>query len=209
MIENTIEKARSSDASRLVLTGLAYTRNCDIAFLVASDTFRVHTCEVDPDACPCEPGTTKAERPGTYPNWERTIPKEHTRSATVNAKTLETAVKACLLVAKHNANRVRLSFGNDSLKVWATCEDHPRIEATVRLEDSQNCQVVSCGEASDFTIALNGRFLLDAISAWSLAPKHLKPNVQVCLKMTEPSRPVLIQTEDTVFRAVVMPMAID
>src|SRR5689334_1217343 len=130
MIENTIEnartfvsKARSRDQSRPMLCSIAYSREGEKAWLVASDTFRLHTCEIDPAACPCGENETKGEIPGIYPNWQRVVPTEHTRWATINAKQLETAIKACAGVAKLNAHRLRLRFEPGRLTLYATADD--------------------------------------------------------------------------------------
>lgn len=128
---------------------------------------------------------------GAYPNWQRVVPQEHTKSWTLDKLELVKAVRTAMLMAKDNANRVRLKGAGMGLTVSARSEDVG--------ECSRSCMCASSG--GDVEIAFNGRYLLDALRACD--------SEGVCFETTEPSRPAVIRgVPDAPGFVVVMPMAL-
>jgi DNA polymerase-3 subunit beta len=50
---------------------------------------------------------------GTYPNYEQVIPRDNDKHATVDKKSLESAVRRMAVVASDQTHRIRLKFEND------------------------------------------------------------------------------------------------
>lgn len=128
---------------------------------------------------------------GQYPNWERVVPTEFTRTWTADRGELIDNVKRAMILARDNANRVRFSGLGDKIVITAKSED--------KGEGKEEVSVVS--KNGDLEIAFNGRYVMEALSALSGAG--------VRAEMTESSRPAVIRptedSEDTF--CVVMPMA--
>ncbi|MCW5937479.1 MAG: DNA polymerase III subunit beta [Fimbriimonadaceae bacterium] len=129
---------------------------------------------------------------GQYPNWERVVPAEFTRTWTIDRTELHENVKRAMILAKDNANRVRFSGVGDKVVISARSED--------RGEAKEEVAIIS--KNGDMEIAFNGRYIMDALSAI--------PGDGIVAQMTEPSRPAVIRPiengEDRF--CVVMPMAL-
>lgn len=129
---------------------------------------------------------------GTYPNWERVVPSEVTRTWSVEVDQLMEKVKRTMILAKDNANRVRFKGQGDQILIAARSEEKGEAKEEV-LMVSQN---------GDLEIAFNGKYVQDA-----LGPIE-GPGVRI--EMTEFSRPALFRPADDEngYFCVIMPMAL-
>ncbi|MBS1709556.1 MAG: DNA polymerase III subunit beta [Armatimonadetes bacterium] len=129
---------------------------------------------------------------GSYPNWERVVPSEYTRTWTLNKKEFHENVKRIMILAKDNANRVRFAGDGDRVVISARSED--------KGEAKEEVEVI--GKNGDLEIAFNGRYMIDGLNAME--------GEGVRVEMTEASRPAVLRPAehgDDHF-CVVMPMAI-
>ena len=129
---------------------------------------------------------------GTFPDWERVVPKEHTRTWTVDRAELLDNIKRTLIIAKDSANRIRFSGSGDQVLLSARSED--------KGEAKEMVSVVS--KDGDIEIAFNGRFVQDVLGS-------LKSD-GVRAELTESSRAAVfrpIEGGDNQF-CVIMPMAL-
>jgi DNA polymerase III subunit beta len=128
---------------------------------------------------------------GAYPNWERVVPSESTRTWSVEADQLEEKVKRTMILAKDNANRVRFSGHGDQILLSARSEEKGEAKEEVPMVSTNG----------DLEIAFNGKFILDALGAID------GPGVRV--EMTEHSRPAIFKpADDENYCCVIMPMAL-
>ncbi len=130
---------------------------------------------------------------GTYPNWERVVPNETTRSWSVESDQLEDRVKRALIVARESAFRIRFKGEADQLLISAKGEE--RGEAKEEL--------LMVGSNGDLEIAFNGKYVLDALSPIK------GPGVRV--EMTESMRPAIFRPADDEqnYFCVIMPMSLN
>lgn len=130
---------------------------------------------------------------GTFPDYERIIPSAKPKITVVlETEPLIRAIKRAAIVARDNANRLTFQFSGPVLAVTATAET-----GTCREE----LEVQETIGADEFTVALNSRYLLDAIEACG--------SDSVRLAMTEPLSPVVIRPVGSDgFLAIVMPMTL-
>lgn len=129
---------------------------------------------------------------GAYPNWERVVPAEFTRSWLVDKDEFVKCVDRAMIMAKDSANRVRFRGLGETIIISSRSED--------KGETKEEISIVS--RNGDLEIAFNGKYLKDALLAMGSAG--------ITAEMTEASRPAIIRpTEngDDHF-CVVMPMAI-
>jgi DNA polymerase-3 subunit beta len=130
---------------------------------------------------------------GQYPNWERVVPQEHTRTWVVDRKDFQDNLKRALILAKDNANRVKFMGQGDVVVISSRSEDKGEAKE----------EVACVSKNGDMKIAFNGQYVLEALAAMDADG--------VKAEMTEPSRPAVLRpTEggDDHF-CVVMPMAVD
>lgn len=128
---------------------------------------------------------------GTYPNWERVVPQEHTRVWTIDRQEFIDNVKRAMILAKDTANRIRFSSDGEHLQIAARNEEG---------EAKEEVQVVS--KNGEIDIAFNGRYVLDMLN--SMQTDGIRA------EMTEPSRPAVfrpVEGDDSRF-CVIMPMAL-
>lgn len=128
---------------------------------------------------------------GAYPNWERVVPAETTRTWSVEVDQLSEKVKRVNILARDNAGRVRFSGNNSQILISARSEERGEAKE----------EVVMNPDNGDVEVAFNGKYVLDA-----LTPIH-GPGVRI--EMTESSRPAVFKPadEDDYF-CVIMPMAL-
>lgn len=105
-----------------------------------------------------------------YPDYNATMPKEATTTATVDSKRLQQAINVAMLYARDNSNIVRFSVGDNAIGVSAQSAETGGSDSRI------DCEVK--GDGVD--IAFNGRMMLDAL-------KQLPDLVQ--LEFTQPTRP--------------------
>ena len=129
---------------------------------------------------------------GTYPNWERVVPSESTRSWTVEKDQLAEKVKRTMILARDNAFRVRFRGEGDQILIAARSEEKGEAKEELAMVPHNG----------DVEIAFNGRYVQDAIAAVIGAG--------VKIEMTESSRPAVFKPadEDQNYFCVIMPMAL-
>lgn len=128
---------------------------------------------------------------GTYPNWERVVPTESTRTWTMDASELAEKVKRTLILARDNAFRVKMTGHGDQVLLNARSDEKGEAREDVEAL-AQNGEV---------EIAFNGNFIRDA-----LAPVK-GPGVRI--EMTESARPAIFRpVDDDSYFCVIMPMAL-
>jgi len=92
---------------------------------------------------------------GTFPNWERVVPAESTRSWTFDRAELLDNVNRAMILAKDNSNRVRFRGHTESVLISSRSEE--------RGEAKEEIAVV--GENGEVEIVFNGRYVEDALKA--------------------------------------------
>lgn len=128
---------------------------------------------------------------GPYPNWERVVPAESTRTWQVEVDQLTEKVKRVMILARDNANRVRLTGNGDNLLLSARSEEKGEAKEEVPM----------IPHSGDVEIAFNGKFVQDALNPIK------GPGVRI--EMTESSRPAIFRpAEDEGYFCVIMPMAL-
>ncbi len=129
---------------------------------------------------------------GAYPNWERVVPSEHTRTWTVEADQLEDRAKRALIVARDAANRIRFKGEGELLVLSARSEE----KGDAREE------LPMVAQSGDIEIAFNGAYVRDALGPIA------GPGVRI--EMTESSRPALFRPAEDgeEYFCVIMPMAL-
>ena len=129
---------------------------------------------------------------GTYPNWERVVPAEFTRTWGVELDQLEEKVKRAMILARDNANRVKFKGQDDQVVIAARSEEKGEAKEEVVMNPNNG----------DVEIAFNGKYVLDAIGAIK--------GTGVKIEMTESSRPAVFKPgdDDGTYFCVIMPMAL-
>jgi DNA polymerase III subunit beta len=129
---------------------------------------------------------------GAYPNWERVVPSETTRSWSIEVDQLNEKVKRANILARDSANRVRFSGSGDQVLISARSEDKGEAKEEVAMVPSNG----------DVDIAFNGRYVLEALQSI--------PGTGVKIEMTESSRPAVFKPADDGedYFCVIMPMAL-
>ena len=129
---------------------------------------------------------------GTYPNWERVVPSEVTRTWKVESDQLAEKVKRTMILARDNANRVRFKGQDSQILISARSDEKGEAKEEVAML-SENGQV---------EIAFNGRYVQDALMPIT------GPGVKV--EMTENTRPAIFRPADadSGYFCVIMPMAL-
>lgn len=129
---------------------------------------------------------------GAYPNWERVVPTEFSRTWQVERDQLTDSLKRAMIIASESANRVKFSGSGDSLVMTAKSEERgeAREEIPMIAEDGQ------------IDIAFNGKYILDCI-------QEIKgPGVR--FELSESTRPGLVRPAEDGddYFCVIMPMSL-
>lgn len=129
---------------------------------------------------------------GTYPNWERVVPGEATRSWSLEVDQLESKVKRAMIVARDSASRLRFRGEDENLVISARSEEKGDAKEALAVLNNNG----------DIEIAFNGRYILEAIDPIS------GPGVRI--EMTESSKPAVVRPadEEKNYYCVIMPMAL-
>jgi DNA polymerase-3 subunit beta len=129
---------------------------------------------------------------GTYPNWERVVPTEHSRTWKVESDQLLEKVRRAMILAQDNANRVRFKGNGDQIVIAARSEEKGEAKEEVPMISNNG----------DHEIAFNGKYVTDFLGAVE------GPGVHV--EMTESSRPAVFRPaeDDEEYFCVIMPMAL-
>jgi len=128
---------------------------------------------------------------GAYPNWERVVPSESTRTWSVETDQLIERVDRMMVLARDNANRIRFKGNDGQILIAARSEE--------KGEAKEEVPMVS--DNGDIEIAFNGKYVVDVLKA-----VH---DTGVRIEMTESSRPAIFRpAESENYFCVIMPMAL-
>lgn len=133
---------------------------------------------------------------GNFPNYERVIPAEHTNRIVIDRVMLLQSIRRAMSVARDNANRVRLDFGTESVKVWGRSE-----ESGDYAEHIYGTTTDGIPADKPFECAFNGAYLTQFLTCVS--------GEKVVLCGTESFRPAVWTCPDEPdYIHCIMPMAI-
>ena len=90
---------------------------------------------------------------GTYPNYDQVIPRDNDKTATVEKKTLESAVKRMAVVASDQTHRIRMKF------------EPGRVELSVLTPDlGEGQDELEIGyDGEELEIGFNANYLLEIL----------------------------------------------
>ncbi len=133
---------------------------------------------------------------GQFPNYERVIPAQATKTLTIERDPLVAAVKRAAIVARDSANRVVLRTAEgESDKLTITAESGSVGNAYEEIEVARE------GDDSPVEIAFNAKYLSDVLGV--LESEGLR------IELTEPLRPGVVRpTGDADYLCVLMPMQV-
>ena len=132
---------------------------------------------------------------GQFPNYERVIPAQATRTLTLAREPLAAAVKRASIVARDSASRVVLRTTEDGDKLTITAESGSVGNAYEEVE------VARTGDDTPVEIAFNAKYLADVLNVLDTEGLHIE--------LTEPLRPGVIRPTDTAdYLCVLMPMQV-
>lgn len=128
---------------------------------------------------------------GTYPDYERALPKELKTSLTVDKENLVKSLRTVSVFARENANVVNLSVTKGILELKANPSSLGEADA----------QIDCLQKGEDVSIAFNIKFLQDFL-------KNVLEK-QVVIKINSPSEPAQLEIpEDKNFLHVIMPVRV-
>ncbi len=132
---------------------------------------------------------------GQFPNYERVIPPQATKTLTTEREPLAQAIKRAAIVARDSANRVVLRTSEDGDKLLITAESGSVGNANEEVE------VAYTGGDGPVEIAFNAKYMLDVLNVLDSEGLHIE--------LTEPLRPGVVRpTEDADYLCVLMPMQV-
>ena len=132
---------------------------------------------------------------GQFPNYERVIPAQATKTLTVERAPLAAAVKRASIVARDSASRVVLRTTEDGDRLTITAESGSVGNAYEEVEVARE------GDDSPVEIAFNAKYLADVLNVLDTEGLHIE--------LTEPLRPGVIRpTDDADYLCVLMPMQV-
>lgn len=129
---------------------------------------------------------------GVFPDWERVVPQQFTRSWTLDRQELIENLRRVQILARDSANRVRFGGGSESVLITARSEEKGEAKE----------EVPAVMENGEIQIAFNGEYVLQAVDSLN--------GDSVVAQMTEPGRAAVFRpgTGDGPERfCVIMPMA--
>ena len=132
---------------------------------------------------------------GQFPNYERVIPAQATKTLTLERAPLAAAVKRASIVALDSASRVVLRTTEDGDKLTITAESGSVGNAYEEVE------VARTGDDTPVEIAFNAKYLSDVLGVLDTEG--------LLIELTEPLRPGVIRPTDTAdYLCVLMPMQV-
>lgn len=91
---------------------------------------------------------------GTFPDYERVIPKENDRLLEINAKVLREAVDRVSTIASDKSRAIKLICSNNALTLLADSQDHGEAQEVLEVDF----------QAEEVQIGFNSRYLLEMLS---------------------------------------------
>jgi DNA polymerase-3 subunit beta len=132
---------------------------------------------------------------GQFPNFERVIPKESTRTLVLQRDLFAAAVRRASVVARDSSNRIVLRTSDDGERLIITAQSGNVGDAYEEVEMARS------GDEEPLQIAFNSRYLSDLLN--NLDSEGLR------FELTEPLRPGVIKpTGDPMYLCVLMPMQV-
>lgn len=129
--------------------------------------------------------------PDPYPNWERVVPTEYTRTWSVEVDQMMDKVKRTLIIARDSAYRVRFAGKANEILISARSEE--------RGEAKEELPMIGTG--GDIEIAFNGKYVNEALEPIKATGARIE--------LTESSRSAVFRSaEDDQYFCVIMPMAL-
>ncbi len=127
---------------------------------------------------------------GRFPDYNRVLPKEATRSMKVNRKALAQCLKAVNPISRNSNNLIHFDIGPNETRVWADAKEQGKAQSFVPSE--LNGEPISIG--------FNAKFVGDFI--------NVLDDEEVVIEMTTANYPGLFRPGnlDSEFKYVVMPM---
>lgn len=128
---------------------------------------------------------------GRFPDYNRVLPKESSRTLRINRREISQALKAVQPIARNRSGLVNLDIGSNETKVWSESKEQGKAEIFVPSEL----------QGEPINIAFNVKFIQDFINVIA--------DEQVILEMTTPSYPGLMKpgNPEADFQYVLMPMS--
>lgn len=128
---------------------------------------------------------------GKFPDYNRVLPKESSRTLKIGRRDLSQALKAVAPIARNSSGLVHFDVANNETRVWSDAKEQGKAEMFISTELS--------GEP--INIAFNVKFMQDFLGAII--------DEEVYLEMTTPSYPGLLRpvNPESEFKYVLMPMS--
>jgi DNA polymerase-3 subunit beta len=129
---------------------------------------------------------------GTFPDYERVIPKDNTDSARVDAKSFSRTCALVSMINEEKSKSVKMAIGEDSIVM----SSHSGVN-----ESEDGIEAVVTGKPA--SIGFNSKYMTDILS------NDIGGEVDIFYKSDDAGVPVLIKpTDDSTFLAVLMPMRV-
>lgn len=129
---------------------------------------------------------------GQFPNFEKVIPQQHTKSLTIPTAQFLQSVKRAAIVARENNNRTIMHSENDKLIVTAESGNVGKAHEEVEI----------IKEGEDLKMAFNAKYLLDVLNVIDTEALEMELNGDVSPAVIRP------QGQDD-YTYVLMPMQIE
>ncbi len=128
---------------------------------------------------------------GKFPDYNRVLPKESSRSLKLDRKDFLQALKAVAPISRSNSDLVNFDVGPNETRIWAKAPEKGTAEMFISTQLT--------GEP--INISFNINFVLDFVNNVS--------DTQIILDMTTPNYPGLLKTgnPESEFKYVIMPMS--
>jgi DNA polymerase III subunit beta len=136
---------------------------------------------------------TSRQLTGQFPNYEAVLPKEITKSVSVQGEELGAAISRVAQFADERSHAVRLRLEKDELKLSASSTDSGESEDSIEIAYS----------GDPMTIGFNAQYLIDFIKATGNAEVKLELKDAQSAGQFRPA-----ESEDYKYRYIVMPMRI-
>jgi len=127
---------------------------------------------------------------GQFPNWQRVVPSESTRTWTVEVDKLTETLKRVMIIARDSASRIRFKGEDGQIFISAHADEHG--------EAKEELAMIS--DNGDISIAFNGKYVQEVLGVLGGAG--------VKIEMTESARAALFKPAESEpdFICVIMPM---